>query len=215
VLDEAEWQTLASANGREREVIARTFQALMPTLKAAELGVTVNLQGPGPDGFYSFAGGVKVKGGASLERVFRETAPDNPAIDVGLDVEKAGSVSIHSVTLRADDGYRNVFGDNPIYVAFRDDAQFVTAGPGGLRVIREALAKETSAAGRVMDLQAAVTQLAPLDPEALQIARKIFGDGHDGDRIRLTLEGGTSLKLRLSTKTKLIEYVNLIGHAMK
>jgi hypothetical protein len=68
-----------------------------------------------------------------------------------------------------------------------------------------------------MQLQVAASRLAPLTQErvAQEIARNVFGDDLDGDRLRLTLDGGKALTLRLSMTTKLIEYTSRIGQAVK
>jgi hypothetical protein len=217
VLKDGEKQALAKAKDEgEREVLTTLFEAVMPTLKAAELDTAFNLQGPGGDGLYTLVGGVKVKDGAKLEKTFRKTAAKDPTV-VTLDVEKAGQVGIHRVTpKKVDEGARRAFGENPLYLAFRDDVLLVAAGDKGLGTLKQALAVAPTM-GKVMELQLAVARLAPLgeDKAAPEIARKVFGDDKDSDRLRLTLEGGKTLKLRLSMKAKLIEYANQIGQAKK
>ncbi|HEY7311372.1 MAG TPA: hypothetical protein VH643_18570 [Gemmataceae bacterium] len=218
VLKDGEKQALAKAKDEgEREVLNTVFEAIMPTLKAAELDVAFNLQGPGSDGLYALVSGVKVKDGAKLEKTFRETLAKDPKADVKFDVEKVGSVGIHRVTLKkVDADVRRAFGDNPLYLAFRDNALLFAAGAKGLGTLKEALAVAPTT-GKVMELQVAVARLAPLaeDKDAPEIARKVFGDDKDSDRLRVTLEGGKALKLRLSMKAKLIEYANQIGQAKK
>jgi hypothetical protein len=203
-------------SGIERAALTAAFDAFMPTLKAAGLDWAFNLQGPGSDGLYTFMGGIKVRDGARLERVFRETPPKDPTAEVRFDVEKVGPVGIHRVTLKLDDDARRAFGDNPVYLAFRGDAVLFTAGAWGLGLLKDAL-EAAPATGKVMQLQVAASRLAPLAKQrvAQEIARKVFGDDMDGDRLRLTLEGGKALTLRLSMTTKLIEYTSRIGQAMK
>jgi hypothetical protein len=217
MIDDGRRQALAKARDRtERTALTTTFDAFMPTLKAAELDWTFSLQDSGNDGLYTFIGGLKVRDGARLERVFRETPPKDPTIEVRLDVKKVGPVGIHRVTLKMDDDVRRVFGDSPVYLAFRNDAVLFTVGARGLALIEEALAV-APATGKVMQLQVAASRLAPLAKQrvAQEIARRVFGDDVDGDRLRLTLEGGKALTLRLSMTTKLIEYTSRIGQAMK
>jgi hypothetical protein len=217
MLDDGRRQALANAKTQiERTALTTAFEAFMPTLKAAELDWTFNLLGPGSDGLYTFTGGVKVRDGARLEKIFRETPPKDPTTDIRLDVEKVGPVGIHGVTVRMDDAARRVFGDNPVYLAFRDDALLFAVGARGLEFLKEALAV-APATGKTMELQIAASRLAPLAKErvAQDIARDVFGDDRDGDRIRLTLGGGKTLTLRLSMTTKLIEYTSRIGRAIK
>jgi hypothetical protein len=217
VIDDGRRQALAKAKDQiERMTLARTFDAFMPTLKAAELDWTFNLQGPGSDGLYAFTGGIKIRDGARLERVFRETPPQDPTTEVRLDVEKVGPVGIHRVTLKMDPDARRAFGDDPVYLAFRDDAVLFTVGPGGLGLIKEALTVAPMT-GKVMELQVAASRLAPLAKEraAQDIARDVFGGDKDGDWLRLTLEGGNAMKLQLSLTTKLIEFASRIGQTVK
>ena len=68
--------------------------------------------------------------------------------------------------------------------------------------------------GKVMDLQVTLSQILPLadKPEVQEIARKVFADKKDGDdRLRLTVEGGDASTLRLTMKTKLLEYIGRFG----
>lgn len=213
LLDDGMQQAMASAaNPADRMAL----EALMPTLKAGELDWTFNLVGPDTDGLYAVTGGVKIRGGARLEQTFRQTPPKDVTTEVTFDVEKAGPVSIHRVMLKMDDDAHRAFGNNPVYLAFREDAVFFAVGAQGLPLIREAVAVAPTA-GRVMELQMAASRLAPLAKErAIQdVARNVFADAKDGDLLRLTLEGGNAMKLRLSVATKLIEYVGRIGAAMK
>jgi hypothetical protein len=217
VLKDVEEQALAKTEDKgQREVVASLIDAVMPTLKAAELDTAFNLQGPASDGLYTLIGGVKVKDGAQMEKTFRKTAAQDPKV-VKLDVEKVDGVGIHRVTpKKVDAGARRAFGDNPLYLAFRDDVLLLAAGEKGLNALKETLAIAPTT-GKVMELQVAVARLAPLaeDKATPEIARKVFGDDKDSDRLRLTLEGGKTLTLRLSMKAKLIEYANQVGQAKK
>jgi hypothetical protein len=217
VLKDLEKQALAKAADKDqRDVIASLIEAVMPTLKAAELDAAFNLNGPGADGLYTLVSGVKVKNGENLEKTFRKQAVKDPKV-VKLDVDKAGEISIHRVTpKKTDENARKAFGDNPMYLAFRDDVMLLAAGDKGLGALKEALTIAPTT-GKVMELQVAVARLAPLgeDKDAPKIARKVFGDDKDSDRVRVTLEGGKALKFRLSMKAKMIEYANQIGQAKK
>jgi hypothetical protein len=218
ILDEGERQALANAGDQnERAAASMAFEAIMPTFKAAELDWSFSLLGPDSDGLYTLVGGFKVQDGARLERLFRERASKDPTAKVRLDIEKAGAIGIHRAVLKLDDDSRRVFGDNPLYyLAFRDDVILIAAGARGLGAIREALTA-APATGKVLDLQFAVSRLAPLakDRVAQEIARSVFGDDRDADRLRLTLEGGNALTLRLSMTAKLIQYTSRLGQAVR
>jgi hypothetical protein len=218
LLDDSRRQALANIwNPIERMALATAFEAFMPTLNAGELDWAFNLLGPDSDGLYAFTAGVKVRDGARLEKIFRHMPAPDPTTEVTFDVDRVGPVGIHRIMLRMDDDARRAFGGNSVYLAFRDDAVFFTVGSRGLGLLKEALAVAPVMTGRVMELQIAASRLAPLAKEraAQDIARSVFGGDRDGDRLRLTLEGGDAMKLRLSMKAKLIEYASLIGRVMK
>jgi hypothetical protein len=212
VLDGARAEALTKAKDEsERAAVAATFDAFMPTLKSTEFDGTFNLLGPGANGLYTFVGGVRLKDGARLEQAFRRQAPNDPATDVRLDVDRVGTVSIHRLLLapKMDSDGRRIFGDNTMHVAFRDDAMFFAIGSGGLGAIKDALTVAPSI-GKAMDFQMTLSQILPLagQPGVQELVRKIFADKKDGDdRIRLTVEGGDASTMRLIVKTKLIEYL--------
>ncbi len=226
VLDEGERDALAkSGNATDREIAATMFEGLMPTLKATELDWTFNLLGPGSDGLYAIAAGVRIKDGAGLERAMRAAVAKDPTANVAWDVEREGSVGIHRVTPRGNEDARRILGDKPVYFAFRDDVLLVASGARGLDLIREALAV-APATGKVVEMQVAVARLMPATKNpaanpatvaaAAELARRMFGDdAGDGDRLNLTLEGGKAMTLRLGMKTKLIEFVARLGQAAR
>jgi hypothetical protein len=222
VLDEGERDALAkSRNATDREIAATMFEGLMPTLKATELDWTFNLLGPGNDGLYAVAAGVRIKDGAGLERALRAAVAKDPAANVAWDVEREGSVGIHRVMPRGNEDARRILGDKPVYFAFRDDVLLVASGARGLDLIREALAV-APVTGKVTEMQVAVARLMPAakNPAAVaaaaDVARRMFGDdAGDGDRLHLTLEGGKAMTLRLEMKTKLIEFITRLGQAAR
>ncbi len=217
-LQDAEKQILAKAKDEDqRQVLNMLLDGTMPTLQAAELDATLDLRGPSANGLYTLVAGIKVKEGAKMERNFLKAAARFPKL-VNLDAEKAGQVNIHRINPDKNfkSGTRQTLGNHPVYIAFQDDVLFLGAGEKGLRALKEALAAAPRT-GKVMELQLALARLAPLfdDPTQAEVARQVFGDSKDGDRLRLSVEGGDALTLRLFLKTKLIDYVNRVEKAKK
>jgi hypothetical protein len=217
-LKDAEKQLLAKAKDEnQREVLNTLVEGVMPTLKAAELDTAIDLRGPNDKGIYTLMAGIKVTDGAKMERSFLKAAARFPKL-VNLDAEKVDQVNIHRINpeknLKA--GKRQPLGDNPVYVAFQHDVLFLGAGEKGLSALKEALAA-VPRTGKVMELQIALARLVPLfdDPRQTEAAHQVFGDGKDGDRLRLSVEGGNALTLRLSLKAKLIDFVYRIDKAKK
>ena len=176
-IKDAEKQALAKAkNDTEREILSSLLEGVMPTLKAAELDTAIDLRGPGDKGLYTMVSGIRIKDGAKMEKSFRKTAARFPKM-INLDAEKADQVGIHRINpdKNLKSGARRAFGENPMYVAFRDDVMLLGAGEKGLSALKEALAAAPKT-GKVMELQMALARLAPLgdNETAADIARKVF-----------------------------------------
>jgi hypothetical protein len=217
-LKDAEKQALAKVKDEsEREVVKTLLEGIIPTIQAADLDSAIDLQGPSEKGVYTLLGGIKIKNAAKLEKSLRDTAARYPKL-IRLDAEKADEINIHRITpdkhLKAN--ARRTLGENPVYVAFRDEVMLIGAGENGLSALKEGLTA-APAAGKVMELQMAMARLQPLanDDTVAQIARKVFADDKDSDRLRLSLEGGKALTLRLSFKAKLIDYIYQQARAKK
>jgi hypothetical protein len=217
-LQDAEKQMLAKTKDEnQREVLNTVLEGIMPTLKAAELDTAIDVRGPNDKGLYTVVAGIKVKDGAKMERSFLKAAARFPKV-VNLDAEKAGQVNIHRINpdKSPKSGARRTLGNNPVYVAFQHDVLLLGAGEKGLGALKEALAAGPRT-GKVMELQLALARLTPLfdNPTQSEVARQVFGDGKDGDRLRISVEGGDALTLRLFLKAKLIDYVNRVEKAKK
>jgi len=202
----------ASGSELERIAIGTALDTLKPTLEAGEVDWTVNLLGPDNDGLYGLVGALKVRDGARLQRIFRLA----PAIGPVTDVRLAGTVgrsTIHRLTVDLDEPFRRVFGGNTAYLAFRDDAVFVAAGPRALGLVREALPLGPVTAPRIGELRIAADRLVPLsgDPALQGLARSVLGSAKGGGAIRLEVEGGATLTLKLSMPAKLIEFASALG----
>jgi hypothetical protein len=217
-LTDAEKQALTKAKDQnERAVLNTLLKGIMPTLKAAELDTAIDLEGPSDKGVYTLLGGIKIKDSANLEKSFRKTAAQLPK-QINLDAEKADDIAIHRINPDKDlkPSARRTLGDNPIFVAFRNEVLLIGAGDKGLSALKEAL-KAAPTTGKVMELQIALARLIPLfDDEAqAKIARKVFGEGKSGGRVRITVEGGKELTLRVILDAKVIDYVNRVEKEKK
>lgn len=197
----------------KRKLAESLIEVMGPTIAMGELDAGLSLRGPDDAGLYTLVGVGKVKDGKALEQTLKDAIKESPAKVRGaltIDFAKAGEVNIHkAVPDKVDDNTRNTLGDGPIYFAFRDDAVFVTAGPGALEAIKEA-ATAKPAATKIVHVEMAVARFAKLmaneDKEAPAVAKAVFKGGDDTARI--TLEGGAALKLSLGMKTRLVKFFN-------
>lgn len=212
-----------------RTFTTRLFQILEPTLKAGDLDVRLVLTGPSAAHEYTAVGGIKLKDAKDLDKFFQDVVPFLPEKDrkkIQLEAATAGDGKIHQINTQGDldPAVRQTLGNHPLYLAIRPDVILMSAGPDGLKALRDALATRPAAAP-VLRLDLAVNRLAP----ALAQAAKARGD-KDGqaffekiakdpiakegqDSIRLSIEGGKSLKLRYTAKAEALKYIprNKVG----
>ncbi len=200
-----------------REQGWKLFKALAPTLKSGELDVAVDLRGPVGNGLFTMVGALKLTDGAAVEKALRDAVAAMPAEQrkmIALDADKAGEVAIHRLTLPKgeDDGYRKAFGDGPPYVAVRADAAFVALGDGALDALKEALKAQPMTAAPLR-FEASLAHLAKTmakdQPRAPQAAEKAFAE-KGSDTIRVSFEGGKTVKLRGVMKAQVLRFFHLM-----
>jgi hypothetical protein len=195
----------------------KIFKAFAPALKFTDTDLAIDFRGPHKDGLYTLAAGLKVADGAVLDKSIRDVVKELPEKERGqikLDVEKAGDLSIHRIDVKdTDEGFRKSFGDGPAYFAVRSDAVFVTAGHDALHALKEAL-KVAPKVGRPVQIEVSVARIANAmakeRPDAPKAAAKAFGQDRDADKVRVSLEAGQELKLRLLLKAPVLKFLHLM-----
>jgi hypothetical protein len=207
-------------NPNKREAAELLLKALAPTAKAGELDVGFDIRGPKEGGLYTLVLGMKINKGLALEKALRETlkkAPPKQRETVTLDFARAGGVTIHKVTPKPenlDKGVRNLLGPNPLFVAFREDAVLVAGGVQGLEALKGAVSVRPtpSAVGQLqMSLGRMARALAREQKGAPRAAREAFTKPGVDDTIRLSLQGGETLKLRLSMHARVVSFFALLN----
>ncbi len=201
---------------QQGEIIRTLLTALEPTLKAGELDAGLDLRGPSPDGVYTLVAGVRVKDGAGIDKALHQIVKDLPAEarnQIKLDADKAGETPIHRLTPeKMSKEARRTLGEGPLYIAVREDAVLVAAGDKALEALKEAIAVQPKA-GRIVQVEASLKRLAPLmekeHPGASAAAQKAFTQ-KGSDRVRLTIEGGDALEVRLSAFALLIKFADAL-----
>src|SRR5262249_22663991 len=138
-------------------------EALLKTLGASFEKGELDLFGQmSPNGKqFNVVAGVKVQDGDKLAKMVRDLVEDllknarkEERTKVKLDADSVGPIKIHRVDIQKtfDAQARELFGDNPLYVAFKKDAVMIAMGAGGLEVLKQALAA-TPAASPPMQLE--------------------------------------------------------------
>jgi hypothetical protein len=209
-------------DARKKALAERVFKTLEPTLTADVIDLGGVIRGPLADQKYVLAGAAQVKDGKKIEQLLRDLLKEVPARErerIKLDHAKHGDVAIHMVQVPDQDveeNFRKNFGQANLFVALRDDALLLSAGDHGLEAIKEAIdqagkgATGTAAASAPIVLDLSVARLAPLSPEnreqVVAAAQKVFtGADKDKDRIRVTVQGGDGLNVRLEMSALMVK----------
>ena len=228
VADDAMAQGLKEAN-IPGEMLAKAeplMNALKPTVKAGELDVGFAFVGPDKDDKYTLVAGLKVAEGKKLDGVMKEAMKELPPEASGLlklDEETLpGGVKLHRVLLadqfEKEPKAAKVFGKSDAYLAFRDDLLVVAIGAGAKEAVKKAVASKPADIG-IVRLQVHMARLAALmgdDAQQLAAAKaaaeKVFGKGGSkADLIKFSIDGGDSLKLKVSAHGKAIQFLAEVG----
>jgi hypothetical protein len=202
----------------QKEIGQILIKALEPTLNSGELDQAFALRGPGPQNRYTGVGGLKVKDGKGLEKAVKEIVaklPDKDKALFQLDAESVGDVKVHRVNIHQapnyDDKAKGMFGENPLFVAFRDDAAVFALGEDGLNALKGALAAGPKATPPVQ-VNLALGALAGLteDPKAAAKAAQEAFTQPGSDRLSIAIEGGKALKARVVMKTPVLKYMKAL-----
>jgi hypothetical protein len=204
----------------KRKQAERLLGALAGSFKSGEIDVGFSLRGPNKAGQYTLAASVRLGEVEKLTQTLLELLKDLPATEqklIKLNAHKVGDVAIHEIDLikGLDADARKLLGDNPLYVAFRKDAAFFALGADGLKAIKEAVVITPAAAPalRVEMSIARVMLLFAKTDEQRAAARKMLERGEDG-KLRLSVEGGESLRLRFSMHLSALQlFTDLAGGA--
>lgn len=206
----------------KREAIKKVLAAAAPTLKSGDYDLGVSIRGPGAGGHYTAAVGVRVKDGKSIEsalhdalEMLRPDERDKVNAITHRNAETVAGVPVHRVDAQkiADEDNRRRWGDNPVYIAYRDDAIVITGGEDSLAAMKDVLAlRPRPASGLQLDVSAARFAGLAADTKAKaerahKAATAAFADGK-GDHVRLTIEGGDALTARLTVQTPVLKFVH-------
>ncbi len=222
-VDDAVKKGLADAAAKgQREAAEKVVKALLPTLKAGELDAGFDLRGPGAKDLYTLVMGVKVEKGEAIEKLVRDAIKALPEKDqekVKFDVAKAGEVEIHQFipgSGMTEENSKRMFGENPeVYFAFREDALITAIGADGLESLKQVLAAKPKA-GETIQMEASLGRFAVLmtkdHPAAPDAAKKAFKEAKK-DKVRMVVEGGKALTVKLSMDAPVVTFSALLAEA--
>ena len=141
VIDEGIAKAIAEEKKPEAKEVAEQFLKVMtPTLKSGEFDIAITMRGPGKADKYSIVAGMKVKDGLGIDKTLREVVkklkPEEQA-RITFDAEKIGNVDVHKLDIAkdVDPKGKEMFGDGPMFVAFRPDAVYFAAGDNAITAL--------------------------------------------------------------------------------
>jgi hypothetical protein len=220
VIEEGKTKALAGIQDEgKRKDAERLIKALTPTLESADIDAAFTLNRPEKSKHYNVIAAVKLTEGNNLAKTLHELVsgllkdiPEAERAKIKLDAESAGSIKIHRLDIQEkyDEKARAVFGDNPLYLAFRDDALFVAAGEDALAALKKALAAAPAVAPP-FQLNVSVARLAKLLTTAG--GPDVSFPGTDPGNVTLSIEGGSSLRLRLSAQLSVVQFFSNIANS--
>jgi hypothetical protein len=221
-IDDAEAKIVANIDTPvQRKQAEELVKALAPTFKAGEVDMAFSLQGPSDKKLYNLIAGIKVHKGAVLNKTLhkllaelREQIPAENKELLELNVATIAGAKVHRFGLSSVPGdFRNIVGDSPLLLAISDEAIYVAAGPDAMLVLRRALTRENDVPAAPLTLELSLARLWPLLPandknrEKLQ---ELFPPGTEGS-LRLTVEGGDRLNVRISSHMSLVKFLGATG----
>jgi hypothetical protein len=208
-----------------RPVLEEVTKGFHRSVKAEKLDAAIALVGPDKGGKFVFVAGLSFDDTAALEKAMRDAAKDSGlAKEFEFDAAKVGDVSIHKVPLMRlfpEDATREltkVFGDKPTaYLAFAKDAIFLTFGSNALDTIKAAVAAKPGPApaldvawnsGRIQKFVATMDERA-----GVEFAKILGVDDKAESALSLTVQGGQSLKVKVSLNVRYLPKLLMVGGA--
>lgn len=212
-----------------RKLAERAFEAMRDSFNTDVFDFGLFLTGPYADKLVGFVGGVQVKEGKKLDVLFRAAAQDPKQKDgeIKLDVDKVGGIAIHRIvpkdTDKVDEKALKAFGNKEVFVCFRDDVVLFSLGKHGLSALKDTMgrldratpAKDTDP----VQMEFSFLKIAQMDEnsfkagEAEAIRKALAGSPKGSDRMRFSLLGGDSLRVRFDMSLELIKAFAAVGKA--
>ncbi len=203
----------------KHEQLAKVMKALEPQLKlVGNSDFAIDVRGPSANKLYTVVAAHNLVDGKALEKQIPDLVKGLPTecqAAIKLNAEKAGDIAIHRIDAqkKKDAKYTHVFGDNPVYIAIRQDAVFVAMGEKGLDALKEALAAKKGPAAP-LHMEMSVARLAAMCPDpAVAKAVEALGKEKGADKITLTVEGGKALTMHFDMKLGVVKLANEVHKA--
>lgn len=211
----------------KRRLGEKLFQVLEPTLKAGEIDAAAEMRGPTSKNLYTLVAASQVKDGKTIAAALPEIVKDLPEASrkhVQVNAESAGDVKIHRVDVHKGEGWdadaKKTFGDNPLYFAVAPEMMVFALGDEALAAVKQALKVQPKSV-QPMRIEASVARLVAAFPgkhtpqEIAKAAEAAFGGKSGQDTVRMVLEGGDAVRMRIDAKVALLKFVATLEEGKK
>jgi hypothetical protein len=204
----------------EREFVEGLFQAILPTLKAAEFDAAIALTPADSEGHHKLLVALAVQQGKEIEKYLRSIAPILTAVELAnfsFDRETLGDFRIHRVVINGlPDTVDQLFGTTTIWLAVSERCLVWTIEEKG-ELLRSALKQVQAVSVPLADVEVSALAVLPvLAPhlhadEIKAIRREVFGekDPSNRDRIRLRITARDQLTIKLEGQGPAIRLLHL------
>jgi|GEM_PF-1974752 len=210
-MDSFAQELIDNAPAEDKVVAENVVRSLLPTLKAGVADAAISMTAPNARGHYTVLAAVGIKEGkkvnaaiAELAKLYVRDSGDKQAVKWNF--AEVGRFTLHQVDRILPPEVQPYLGSRSLWLAVSDDLLVLSAGPDA-SVLRNALTLKPAPAP-ALSLDVSLVGLARLANENVTpqqvnaVVSQIFGRGGPvgKDMLRLSVQGGQNLTMRLSVQ---------------
>ena len=195
----------------KKGAMEKMAKALAPTLELGTMDAVMEVRKTS-NGKFAFLTAMKIAEGKKIEEVIKllyKDLPDSEKKKLSLDFAKAGDTNVHKVDILVQPADVKNFGSEPGYLAISSDVILFAGGEKSLSLVNEALSSSAKPSP-IFEFEIAFNKAAGLltkeFADAVEVAEKIFKENPNSDKLKLTLEGGKELSLKMSMKSTVLTF---------
>ena len=195
----------------KKGIMEKMAKALAPTLELGTMDAVMEVRKTS-NGKFAFLTAMKIAEGKKIEEVIKllyKDLPDSEKKKLSLDFAKAGDTNVHKVDILVQPADVKNFGSEPGYLAISNDVILFAGGEKSLPLVNEALSSSAKSSP-IFEFEIAFNKAAGLltkeFADAVEVAEKIFKENPNSDKLKLTLEGGKELSLKMSMKSTVLTF---------
>ena len=195
----------------KKGAMEKMAKALAPTLELGTMDAVMEVRKTS-NGKFAFLTAMKIAEGKKIEEVIKllyKDLPDSEKKKLSLDFAKAGDTNVHKVDILVQPADVKNFGSEPGYLAISNDVILFAGGEKSLPLVNEALSSSAKPSP-IFEFEIAFNKAAGLltkeFADAVEVAEKIFKENPNSDKLKLTLEGGKELSLKMSMKSTVLTF---------